>query len=305
MPRAEPAANRLAGSAGSPPRNRSGVRDAGRGGRWRFARRVWHAAYEDNVFFLASALTFDALVAALPFGLLTLGALGYVVRAGGDALSSVHAVLDRFLPLHAGAADPLEPAERILARAAESRGQLSAVGIPLFLWFSTRFYSAVRAGINEVFDTEESRPWLLGKAVDLVLVLVSLLVLVANTAVGLVLSDATWAARLARRAVGFGFGALLFYLIYTIAPSRRVRWDTALVAAAVASLAFEVARVLYGLYLSEFATVDRLVSNANLIAVLLFWVWMYYTAVVFLVGGEVADTYDLLRRQHEQRAILT
>lgn len=267
-------------------------------------RRVWHAAYEDNVFFLASALTFDALVAALPFALLALGALGYVVQAGGDELSSVHALLDRFLPLHAGAADPLEPAERVLALAAASRGQLSAVGIPLFLWFSTRFYSAVRAGINEVFDLEESRSWLAGKAVDLALVLVSLLVLVANTAVGVILSDASWVLRLVRRAAGFGFGAVLFYLIYTIAPSRRVRRETAVIAAAVASLAFEVARVLYGLYLREFATVDRLVSNTNLIALLLFLVWMYYTAVVFLVGGEVADTYDLMRRQREQRAIL-
>ena len=58
-------------------------------------------------------------------------------------------------------------------------------------------------------------------------------------------------------------------------------------------------------YLAEFATVDRLVSNANAIAGGLFLVWMYYTAVVFLIGGEVAQTYDLVRRQREQRAILT
>ena len=58
-------------------------------------RRVWDAAYEDNVFFLARALTFDALVAALPFILLALGALGYVAQGDRDTLSSVHALLDR------------------------------------------------------------------------------------------------------------------------------------------------------------------------------------------------------------------
>lgn len=268
-------------------------------------RRVWVAAYEDNVFFLASALTFDALVAALPFILLALGFLGYVVQGDRDTLSSVHALLDRFLPLRAGAGGPMDPAERILAGVTESRGQLSAFGIPLFLWFSTRFYGGVRAGLNDVFDTEESRPWVLGKAVDLGLVIVSLLVLVASTAVALLLPDISWIARLFRRTVSFGFGAVLFYLIYTIAPSRRVRRDTALVAAAVTSLFFEVARVLYGVYLAEFATLDRLVSNANAIAGGLFLVWMYYTAVVFLIGGEVAQTYDLMRRQREQRAILT
>lgn len=268
-------------------------------------RRVWVAAYEDNVFFLASALTFDALVAALPFILLTLGALGYVVQGDRDTLSSVHALLDRFLPLRAGTGGPMDPAERLLATVSESRSQLSALGIPLFIWFSTRFYGGVRAGLNEVFDTDEARPWVVGKAVDFALVVVSLLVLVANTAVGLLFPEAIWTGRLLQRTVSFGFGAVLFYLIYTIAPSRRVRRDTAVVAATVSSLAFEVARVLYGVYLAEFATLDRLVSNANAIALGLFLVWMYYTAVVFLIGGEVAETYDLMRRQREQRAILT
>jgi membrane protein len=110
------------------------------------------------------------------------------------------------------------------------------------------------------------------------------------------LPDGTWLERWFGRTVSFGFGAVLFYLIYTIAPSRRVPRDTAVVAAAVAALGFEVARVLYGVYLAEFATVDRLVSNANAIAGGLFLVWMYYTAVVFLIGGEVAQTYELWRR---------
>ncbi|MBI2403819.1 MAG: YihY/virulence factor BrkB family protein [Gemmatimonadetes bacterium] len=132
-------------------------------------RRVWVAVYEDNVFFLASALTFDALVAALPFTLLALGALGYVVQDDRDTLSSVHALLDRFLPMRAGAGGPMDPAERVLAGVTESRGQLSALGVPLFIWFSTRFYAGVRAGLNDVFDTEESRPWLVSKAVDFAL----------------------------------------------------------------------------------------------------------------------------------------
>lgn len=268
-------------------------------------RRVWVAAHEDKISFLASALTFNALVAALPFVLLALGALGYVLQEDRDTLSSVHALLEAFLPARAGPGGPMDPAEQILAGVTESRGQLSAFGVPLFIWLATRFYSGVRVALNAVFDLEESRHWLVSKAVDFALVIVSLLVLVASTAVGLLLPDVTWPARWLGRIVSFAFGTVLFYLIYTIAPSRRVRRGTALVAATVAALSFEIARVLYGAYLAEFATLDRLVSNANAIAVGLFLVWMYYTAVVFLVGGEVAQTYDLMRRQGGQTAILT
>lgn len=45
-------------------------------------------------------------------------------------------------------------------------------------------------------------------------------------------------------------------------------------AATVAALACEVARVLYGVYLNQFATLDRLVSNANAIALGLLLVWI-------------------------------
>jgi membrane protein len=263
------------------------------------------AAYEDNVFFLASALTFDALVAGLPFVLLTLGVLGYVVHGTQDPISSIHAIVDRFLPFQSGARDPLAPAEQALVVAAESRRQLSALGVPLFLWFSTRFFGAVRKGLQEVFDTDETRPWLLAKTVDLLLVLISLAVLVANTMEGFVLGTAAWPQRLLRRMLSFLLGALLFYAVYTMAPGRGVRRKTAVLAAAVAALAFELARFLYGFYLARFATVDRLFSNANVIGIALLLVWTYYTAVVFLLGGEVADTYDLMRRQREQRAILT
>ena len=86
---------------------------------------------------------------------------------------------------------------------------------------------------------------------------------------------------------------------------RSVARDTAFVAAAVASLAFEVAKVLYGIYLSRFVTLDRLISNTNLLALALLVVWTYYTAFAFLIGGEVAETYDLMRRQREQREVLT
>lgn len=114
-----------------------------------------------------------------------------------------------------------------------------------------------------------------------------------------------WLGRFLARLSAFSMGVVLFYLVYTVAPGRRVPWDTALVAAVVASLAFEVAKILFAVYISRFATFDRLVSDTNAIAVILLIAWMYYTAVVLLIGGEVAETYDLMRRQREQRAILT
>ena len=66
---------------------------------------------------------------------------------------------------------------------------------------------------------------------------------------------------------------------------------------------FGVAKRLYTIYLVEFTRFDRLISNANVIALLLLVVWFYLTACAFLIGAEVAETYDMRRRQREQRTI--
>jgi membrane protein len=256
--------------------------------------------------FLASALAFDALLAALPFSVLVLAALGYVLHGLGMQLSDIHAVLDRFFPIsRGGSTDAFSRIDQFATSVAENRSELSIYGIPFFLWFSTRFYTAVRNSLNDIFDIEETRPFLIGLAVDFLLVITTTGLFVVNALVSADTVLTRLIAPFSARFSAFGFAAVLFFLVYSIAPARRIRWDTALVAALVAALGFEGAKRLYVLYLQEFATMDRLVSNANLIALVLFLLWLYATACAFLIGGEVAETYDLAKKQRKQRAILT
>lgn len=281
-----------------------------RGRGWRFTpgwflRRVVRAAYEDNIAFLASALTFDALLWVLPFLLLALAGFGWVLGGASDPAANIHLLFDQFLPAHDAVSDPFSRVEQVLVEVVESRKQLSLAGIPLFLWFSMRLFGSVRAALNDVFDTEESRAYLAGKALDMGLGLACAVLLAVNTMVSTFLLPHTWPGRFLATIFAYLAAVALFFAIYTVAPSRHVRWDTALVAAVVTSLAFEVAKKFYAVYLTQFATVDQFFSNANAIAVLLFVFYVYYTAWVFLAGGEVAETYDLARRQREQREALS
>jgi membrane protein len=269
-----------------------------------FARRVFVGAYDDKILFLGSAMTFDALVAALPLTLLLLSALGYFVHTGDDAILDILSILDRILPRSGLADGPINRAERLLQGVVESRAQLSVYGVPLFLLLATRFFSGTRAALNEVFDTSETRTFLQGKFVDLFLVIVTLVLVVANAYVTVLFSDDPWIGRFVGALSTYVLGVVLFFVIYAMAPTRAMRGDTALVGAAVASLGFEITKRLLSVYLARFTTIDNLISNANAIAVLLFVIWVYATACVFLLGGEVAETYELARRQRDQRAIL-
>src|SRR5437879_13871717 len=113
-----------------------------------------------------------------------------------------------------------------------------------------------------------------------------------------------WRLRFSLEHAAFAAGVLLVFGTFKLLPSRRIHWRTALVAAVFCSLGFEVAKRLYALYVLRFATLDRLASDANVVGLALFLLWVYYTAYLFLLGGEVAEPDDLMRMRRSQRVRL-
>ncbi|MGH7548883.1 MAG: YihY/virulence factor BrkB family protein [Gemmatimonadales bacterium] len=281
------------------------------------ARRTLEAAYEDNIPFLAGALSFDLFLTIIPFVVLLLAAVGYLVQHQITTQQvNLDELLARLLPsaLGSGADRAFAQVEGALGSVVRYRGRLTAFGLPLFLWFSTRLFGGMRAALNEVFDTDERRPWPVAKLLDLAMVLCTgaLLVLSALVAAWEARGAAWlghsfvlgWLWRWSLAIIAFALGVLFFYIVYKVLPSRPIHWRTALVAAVFCSLGFEVAKRLYTLYVTKFVTVDRVASDANVVAAFLFLLWVYYTAYLFLLGGEVAETYDLIRLRRSQRAQL-
>ena len=272
-------------------------------------RRTLEAAFEDNIPFLASALAFDLLLTAIPFLALLLALIGYLVQHQLTTHQlQLSELVERFLPPAPDAAGggAFEQVERVLSGVVAQRARLTLFGVPLFLWFSTRLFGGLRAALDEVFDTEENRPWPMAKLIDLGMVFTTAALLVASTLPpAFEARRATeWASRFGLEVLAFAFSTLLFFLVFKILPSRRIYWRTALIAATFCALAFEVAKRLYTLYLARFVTFDRVASDANALAFLLFFLWIYFTAYVFLLGGEVAETYDLIRMRRAQRVVL-
>jgi membrane protein len=289
------------------------------------------AADEHNLPFLASALTFDALLAAVPLVLLLLVGLTHLVQALANGTPvDVAALFHRFFPPHTSTPgrDPFELIERLLAGIAENRGQISLYAVPAFVWFSTRLFAGVRTALNDIFDVS-ARPLprrnfllnlLFGKLRDISMVLATVLLFLGNTALsaGLALVQDRGEARvidqlrffvstigrLSGELLAFGFSVSLFYVTYRYASVRRLPWRTALLASTFTALLFELAKRLYGLYLANFASLRGPVGDANVGAAVLFVLWIYYTAIVFLLGGVVAETWELRKMQQRQRTIL-
>jgi membrane protein len=288
------------------------------------------AADEDNIPFLASALTFDALLAAVPFILLLLIGLTHLAQAvtQGPEVDTLY-LFHRFLPPHSGQPDddPFGVVERLLTGITENRGKLSIYAAPAFLWFSTRLFGGIRTSLNDIYDVS-LRPappqpfilvYLLAKLRDSVMVVGTVVLFLTNTLLttGLAFLQARGAESVPQLAffvsslgrffgelLAFAFSVSLFYVTYRHASARRLPWKTALLASIFTAVLFEVAKRLYGLYLANFASFEAQGGDANLGAAVLFVLWVYYTAIVFLLGAVVAETWELRKMQQRQRAIL-
>ena len=295
---------------------------------WGFIRRTLESADENNVPFLASALSFDGLLAAVPFALLLLVLFTVLVQrlAPEGTTFDVDTLFHRFLPPHDSSSgnDPFGPVERLLGRIFKNRGNLSLVVVPTFLWFSTRLFASMRNSLNFVYDVG-SRPspnhgiignFLRGKARDALLALTVATLFLVNTVLtaGLaVLRSRSEAAvpehallvgtvgRLGTELVAFAFSISLFFLVYQFASPRRMSATSVLIASTFSAFGFEIAKRLYGLYLARSVLpASAFGGGAQLGALVLFVLWVYYMAVVFLIGGVVAERWEARRLQRKQ-----
>lgn len=232
-------------------------------------------------------------MAAIPFAMLTLGVLGYLLQHRVATGGEFEFVLGMLLPApERFASTPFDGAERMIATVVEGRAQLSRYGIPLFLLFSTRLFRSTRIALDAILGTESHRRWFIGVARDVSLVVLTTALFTSSAIARIPGFRDSWLELLLGNLLSVLFSAVLFYVVYAIAPARRLRRETAVIAAVISAFAFEAAKVVFGIYVAEFATINQAISHQNAIAVLLFVAWIYYTATIFLLGGEFAKAYE-------------
>lgn len=284
-----------------------------------YARRVWDNSGEDNIFFLAGGLAFNILLAAVPFFLLVVTGLSFLLDSDAAASSAlITSMLEALLPPEATTVRTaiLQILNDVL-RARASLAIYSAIG---FVWFSTRLFGSLRSVLAEVFDIENERGIVAGKIFDIKITIIASALIVLYAAVSFYLAIYTrsgvrllgelgiraeaigslqyWAGQL----VAFVVIMVMFFALYKYLPLRRVRARTAIVASFFTTLLFEVARHLFARLIGSFHPGS--LYTGTIAALVIAVVWVYYSALIFILGGEVGQVYELRRTRRLQRAVL-
>ena len=287
-----------------------------------YAKRVWDNSGEDNVLFLAGGIAFNLILAAVPFALLMTAGVTYLlphIYPGQiNSLGTMQDFIDRLLPPH----DESSAASlhKLISDMLGKRGSITIYSSIGFVWFSTRLFGSLRTVLASVFDIESERGIIAGKIFDVQITVIGVLLFVASSAVTAYITLATTRGvgflqelgmspdvnrteYVVGRVVAFMFIALMFFSLYKYLPIRRIRARTAWVAALFTSICFEGARIAFSYYSQAFNQASLYTGTLVVLVVLV--VWFYYASVIFILGGEVGQVYELRRMRHLQREVFS
>lgn len=286
-----------------------------------YLKRVWDHAAENKVLFLAGGIAFNIMLAAVPFVLLLVGGLTYLLPAIShvDSTVAVYEFIDRLLP--ARSSDTARYVHTMLGDIIRTRGAVTLYSAILFVWLSTRLFGSLRSALADVFDIESERGMIQGKIFDIQITVVSTILFAMSTLVTTYLALATsrglevlqqaglrkdvmsgleyWIGRV----IAFAFIAMMFFALYKYLPIRKVRTRTAWLAATFAGLLLEVARQVFHYVLGNLT--PESMYGGTIAAMVIIVVWVYYAALIFLIGGEVGQVYELRRTRRLQREVFT
>jgi membrane protein len=279
-------------------------------------RRVYNKADQDQIFFMAGAIAFNVLVAIVPLAIAAAGIAGFFLQAraditGGPADPLVNYLLSVLPPVSAEFAQQMRD---YLNAFVEQATGLFTIGTLVFAWLATRLIGTLRTALREIFDIQQDRGIIAGKLFDLQMVFVAGTLLAVNIAATVVIElVAAYGlevlhipreqAVLAQLLTLVSFLSIwfMFVLIYRYLPARRIQWRTALIAATFTALMFELMKEAFAWYFRNYGGYASTYQSLATIAIVV--IYVYYTAIAFILGGEVGQVAALqrVRRQQKER----
>ncbi len=257
-------------------------------------------SYEDDVMSLSAAVAYYATFSMPP--------LLVVVIALAGAFFGAEAVREVLFGEASRIAGPraVEAMREMIANSADVGRSLGAkvAGIAALLFGATGAFAQMQAALNRIWKVPEpqkrrggvvglllKRVLSFGMVITLAfLLLVSLAVSAALAALGTFLfgAGASVVVETLNFLVSLGVTTLLFAAVFAVLPDTRVAWRDTWVGAGFTALLFAIGKTLIGLYVGSADPTSAFGAAGSLALVL---IWIYYSAIIVLVGAEFTWVY--------------
>jgi membrane protein len=268
---------------------------------WRGVTGIYHS----NDLTFASSIAYYALLSLFPFFLLVLAILASVTDNDIDRAAVLDFVL-RYFPRQ------FEFVNTQLKAMQEAGVRLGIFGSVLMVWAAMGVFSAITSAVNHAWGVEKQPSYLKHKLIAFImLIAASLLLLVGLLLVSAInVAEARWFEVILTRAPGLlvfqswaikSASTVIFIvlvgLIFYFVPNAAVRFRDVWVGAVLTGFLWRGALAGFSRYVHD---LNRFSVHGSIAAVVVFLIWVYITAVIFLYGVEVTAAYARLRRRRPE-----
>jgi membrane protein len=267
---------------------------------WRNILRIAFRTDEDHVFMLAAGIAFNFITALVPTVLLMFFILGTLLNTDQETVMRQLNETVRNFNVSAGNRDDiLGSLQTQINSLIANRGIAAIFGITGLVWAASALATSIRVAINKILRCREVRHYLIYKLFDIsTIALIGLLVFVSillGPLLGVLMATSDRLGEVLHldqleafvtESINFVTSLLLFFTIFRYMPyqkqSRLIIW----VGTVVSTALWQIARYVFSFYLAEFGTFSKIYGAYAFFATTAFW--LYYSALVFLIGAEVA-----------------
>ncbi|WP_123041325.1 YihY/virulence factor BrkB family protein [Cohnella candidum] len=271
-----------------------------------FAKHLYVRFKDDDVPAMSAQLTYYLILAFFPFLIFLVTIISFL-QLGGNS------VLDEFIRmLPADSADSLR---KTLQEVTENRsGAVLSFGMLGTLWAASNGVGAIMKGLNKAYDEKETRPFwktrglsLLSTVVLAVVIAVSIPLLVFGHVIGeyifRLLSfpqgfELIWGLIRYAFPVAALFG--VFALLYWLIPDRRLTFREVVPGALFAVVGWIASSLLFAVYVNHFGNYSK--TYGSLGGVILLLIWLYMSANILLLGGEINATLAFDKKGAQNRS---
>jgi membrane protein len=263
----------------------------------------------DDGWAIASHIALSTLMAMFPF-FLVLTALAGVFGSQYLADEAANLVLQAWPEEVAG------PISREIHNVlVGAHGQVLTVGAILALYFASSGIESLRIGLNRAYTAVETRSvWLL-RLESIGYVILSAIGLLALSFLVL-LAPLIWTALVRRFPALEPFGDIVtfvrlatatvllivpLFVVHKWLPAGRRRWGDIMPGIFATLILWLVCGIVFGRYLADFAFTYS-VYYAGLASPMIALVFLYFTASIFIYGGELNAVISKMRSEREQTA---
>lgn len=261
------------------------------------AKATWKEFTQDKGTLVAGAISFFTFLSIFPLLLASIGILGIVL---GSPEEAQRMILSATRDYAVGS-----QAKELITQVVRGGNAATGIGLLLLLWSGTTAVVMLEQAVNVAWDVRQKRNFLKQRGIAMLLfLLVGALVLASLGLTALVsyiqsteasvIPGWSWFTTLFSYLLPLLVITGMFTLVYKILPYTNVTWRAALTGGIFAGVLWEIALQAFTYYVVNFASYNQVYGSLG--AVILLLVWINYSAIIVLLGAELAS---IVQRRRE------